>query len=368
MPHIPKHRPPTPGYTWRMRNDGWAALNLEMPARVPRTEYSAESHWDLVKAVTGIDVSVESSGEVRGRAVAAFIKAWKYDFLWNTLIGGGEFVAKRTSMGHAEYAAGGEDWDPNIGCPFKDPEEVLSLDMDATYGVPDQAALVKRFEDHYKRSTEPYPECVSMTGIYTTCISGLIDIFGWDMLLLAAGADLRRFGDLTNRYCAWIERYFDALADAKVPAVMIHDDMVWTSGAIFHPDWYRAYVFPNLKRFFGKLRESGKKVIFTSDGNYSAFIDDLADCGVDCFVMEPTTDMAYIAERYGKTHSFVGNADTRILLSGSKPEIRAEVERCMAIGKGCPGFFMAVGNHIPSNTPVENALYYNEVYKELSRR
>jgi hypothetical protein len=29
---------------------------------------------------------------------------------------------------------------------------------------------------------------------------------------------------------------------------------------------------------------------------------------------------------------------------------------------------MAVGNHIPSNTPIENALYYNEVYDELSRR
>jgi uroporphyrinogen-III decarboxylase len=78
--------------------------------------------------------------------------------------------------------------------------------------------------------------------------------------------------------------------------------------------------------------------------------------------------MAYIAERYGKTHVFVGNADTRILLYGTKKQIRAEVERCMAIGKRCPGFFMAVGNHIPPNTPVENALYYNEVYEELSRR
>jgi len=29
---------------------------------------------------------------------------------------------------------------------------------------------------------------------------------------------------------------------------------------------------------------------------------------------------------------------------------------------------MAVGNHIPANTPVESALYYNEVYEELCRR
>lgn len=34
----------------------------------------------------------------------------------------------------------------------------------------------------------------------------------------------------------------------------------------------------------------------------------------------------------------------------------------------CPGFFMAVGNHIPANTPVENALYYNEVFEQLRSR
>ena len=40
----------------------------------------------------------------------------------------------------------------------------------------------------------------------------------------------------------------------------------------------------------------------------------------------------------------------------------------MAIGRDCPGFIMAVGNHIPANTPVANALYYNEVFEELRRR
>ena len=173
---------------------------------------------------------------------------------------------------------------------------------------------------------------------------------------------------MTNRYASWIQQYFDALGAADVPVVMIHDDMVWTAGAIFHPDWYRRYVFPNYKRQFAPLVEGGKIILWTSDGNYSEFIDDIAACGVSGFVMEPTTDMAYIAEKYGRTHSFIGNADTRILLRGTRRQIRAEVERCMAIGKGYPGFFMAVGNHIAPNTPVDSALYYNEVYEQLSRR
>ena len=86
------------------------------------------------------------------------------------------------------------------------------------------------------------------------------------------------------------------------------------------------------------------------------------------FVLEPLADMGYVAEQYGKTHVFIGNADTRILLSGDHDAIRNEVERCMNIGRQYPGFFMAVGNHIPANTPVDSALFYNEIYEELSQR
>ncbi len=83
---------------------------------------------------------------------------------------------------------------------------------------------------------------------------------------------------------------------------------------------------------------------------------------------EYSTDMAAVAERHGRTHAFVGNVDTRILLSGTRVQIRTEVGRCLAIGKSCPGFFLAVGNHIPHNTPVDGALHYQEVYEEMSRR
>lgn len=40
----------------------------------------------------------------------------------------------------------------------------------------------------------------------------------------------------------------------------------------------------------------------------------------------------------------------------------------MDIGKSCPGFFMAVGNYIPSNTPVDNALWCSEFYEQMARR
>jgi len=348
--------------------DGWAAINLEMPKRIPRTEYSAESHWDLITAVTGIHVGVDSPEEVKTRASRAFVKAWNYDFFWSTLISNGEFGDKATDMGHAEYAAGGVDRRDTIFCPYKDPEQVLSFDPWEALGEKDRAELTRRFETHYQANVKAHPTGVSMTGIYVTMISGFIALFGWDMLLLAAGTDQERFGALANRYASWIQQYYDALGEADVPVVMVHDDMVWSSGPIFRPEWYRKYVFPHFKSYFRPLLDSGKKIMFTSDGNYNEFVDDIAACGVHGFVFEPMTDLAAIVEKYGQTHVIIGNADTRILLDGTKAQIRAEVERCMSLGRDCPGYFMAVGNHIPANTPVENAIYYNQVYEELSWR
>ncbi len=347
---------------------GMAAINLEMTDRVPRTEYSANTHWELIKKVTGMDISLNSDQAQKNLAMQAFMKAWNYDFVWNVCIHGQIFDGFKTSMGHANYEAGGTDFNNKIFCPFEDPEDVLEFDPYAVYGERDIASITDFFNQNYKEKQEFYSDGVNMTGIYVSCMSGLIDIMGWDMLLMAAAIDPEEFGAVTNRYADWIKQYYEALAKCDSPVVMIHDDIVWTSGAFINPEWYRKYIFPNYKKMFAPLQEAGKKIIYTSDGNYTEFIDDIAAVGIDGFVMEPTTDMEYIANKYGKTHSFIGNADTRILLSGTKDDIRREVKRCMDIGKNCPGFFMAVGNHIPSNTPVDNAMWYNEAYEEMGRR
>ena len=348
--------------------DGWAAINLEMPRRIPRTEYSAESHWDLIRAVTGIEVNHASAPEAQLAVQLAFMRAWKYDFFWSVLIDQPEFGAWSTDMGHGEYAAGGVDRRDSVSCPFKSVEDVLSFDPWEKLGSQDKNALIRRFEEHYETRCALHPEGVNMTGIYITLVSGFIGLFGWDMFLLALGTDPVRFGALANRYADWMQQYFDALAETDVPVVMVHDDIVWSSGPIFRPAWYRQVVFPHYKKYFAPLLDAGKKIMFTSDGNFTRFVDDIVATGVHGLVFEPATDLKYIVEKYGQTHVIVGNADTRVLLYGTRAEIRAEVERCIALGRNCPGYFMAVGNHIPANTPVENALTYNQVYEELCWR
>lgn len=123
--------------------DGWAAINLEMPDRIPRTEYSAETHWRLVEQVTGIRITKESTEQERLRASSSFRKAWDYGYRWHVYTDKRALLKCHTSMGHAEYAEGGSDFDTDIQCPFEDPEELLDFQPQEVYGSLDHRVLVR---------------------------------------------------------------------------------------------------------------------------------------------------------------------------------------------------------------------------------
>ena len=89
------------------------------------------------------------------------------------------------------------------------------------------------------------------------------------------------------------------------------------------------------------------------------FVDDIVDAGAHGFIFEPTMSLDYVVEHYGNTHVIVGGkVDCRTLTFGNPEAIQSEIDATLAVAKDCPGFMFAVGNHIPSNIPVENALFY----------
>ncbi len=347
---------------------GWAAVNLEMPDRIPHIECSAPIyHLELVSAITGMKITNDTPWPERLEAMRKFMEITDADIHLNTLIGGNVLSKKMTSMGHAAYAVGGTDFNDNVGCPFKTPQEALAFDPWETYGPIDHADYVGQFSDHYANACNDLPTVVNMTGIYSTLMSGMIYVFGWDMLLLAAGTDQDGFGEVCNRYASWMQQFYDAFAESDVPVLYSHDDLVWTEGAFIHPDWYRKYIFPNIKKMWEPCVAAGKKILFICDGDYTAFLDDVVDCGASGFYFESHTDLKTVVEKFGQTHIILGNGDCRPLTFGTKADVRTEVERCMNLGRDCPGYFMCMAD-FPANVPLDNALYYYDVYEELCRR
>ncbi|OIN98038.1 hypothetical protein AUJ66_01700 [Candidatus Desantisbacteria bacterium CG1_02_38_46] len=347
---------------------GMKIMNLEMTQRVGRTEYC--SNTSLVKHITGFDPSSKNMEE-RTNAWRKFYEWANYDFLFINNDGPTPWqdLGRTTDMGHAVFLEGGTDFRNPCVCPFKTPQEVLSFDAAEEYGIPDIDERTKYFQQANLDGRKTYPSLIYPGGYYKTIVSGCIQSFGWDMFLMAVGTDPVKFGEYV------LEGFFNlALANIKawaktdIKIFISHDDMVWTQGAIFKPEWYRKYIFPRYKKLWQPLKEKGIKVIFCSDGNFTEFIDDIAQAGADGFIFEPLTDLELVVKKYGKTHVIVGNADCRALTFGTKEDIEKEVKRCMNTAKSCPGFFMAVGNHIPSNVPIDNALYYFDLVNKYGRR
>jgi len=337
---------------------GWAALNLKMPDTIPHTEYC--SHPGLVRYITGTDPNVD------GNAWRRFFELTDYDILWYSN-DGPEWQGRTTCMGHAVFQEGGTDYNPNIHCPFKTPEEVLDFDPVKEYGLPDINERAQYFEQIYQSEQKASPTLVVPGGYYKTLISACIAAFGWEMFLSSAPLDYERFGRVLDGFFEITMANVRAWAKTSIKFFIQHDDIVWTEGAIFHPEWYRKYVFPKFKKLWNVLKDAGKIVLFCSDGNFTEFVDDIADAGADGFIFEPLTDLKYIVEKYGRTKVIVGNIDTRALTFGTKEDVRAEVRRCYELGRKCPGYFFAVGNHIPHNVPLENALYYLDLIREMGK-
>jgi hypothetical protein len=320
--------------------------------------------------VTGFNPD-SSNKEEQVQARRRFYEVMNYDFIWYHNDGPELWgnLGRATDMGHAVYMEGGTDYRAAKPCPFDTPEEVLEFDAAEEYGLPDIKTRAAYFQKEWQEQDTLYPSVLVPGGHYKTLVSGCIEAFGWDMLLMAAATDPEKFGEhVLEGFFNLTLANFKAWAETDIKVFINHDDMVWTEGAIFHPEWYRKYIFPRYKKLWEPFKEKGIKVLFCSDGTYTEFVDDIAEAGADGFILEPTTSLAYIAEKYGKTHVIVGNADCRALTFGSKAEIEAEVRRCMDIAKVCPGFIMALGNHLPGNIPIDNALYYFNLVDELGKR
>ena len=341
---------------------GIDTVYLRPTDRLAHTEYC--SNWNLIRQVTGLDPKTDQ------KAVRLFNENWEIDVIWNTNDGPIPWSQRGrvTDMGHAEFLEDGSDKRDIKPCPFKNAEEVLDFDAVKEYGLSDMEELVAFYENHYQDGQKENPGQVFTGGYYKTLVSGAIETFGWDMLLLAA-SEKNRFAKVLDSFFELSLHHYKAWARTSIEAFICHDDMVWTQGPFMHPDFYRKVIFPRYKILWAILKKAGKKVLFCSDGTWTEFVDDIATAGADGFIFEPTTDLNVVIERYGKSHVIVGSkVDCRTLTFGSKEQIKAEVDATLKLARHCPGFMFAVGNHIPSNVPLENALFYFEYLRKNWQR
>lgn len=330
------------------------AINLKPTPRIAHTEYSLAHHKEYVARLQPQSI----------------LDAWDIDFPFTTNNGPIRWAdaGRVTDMGHAGYDVDGSDFRPVGDCPFTDAEEIYEFDPAREYGLPGHRELVKFYEEAHQARNASNPNQLWPGGYYPTVVSGAIQSFGWDMLLLAA-ADLERFAEVLRRFAAYTAHYVAAWAETSIEVFIQHDDMVWSDGPFLRPDFYRGVIFPLYKSMWAPLKKAGKKIMYCSDGTFDMFMEDILDCGADGLIFEPSNDFAGVVRRFGRRCCLVGSkVDCRTLAAGNWDKVKQEMDDTLALARDCAGLIWAVGNHLAPNISDEMMdLYINYLRRHWQR-
>jgi len=325
-----------------------ANISLEPAPRWAHTDYSLGYHPEYVRKKTGMELDNPEIGE-------AFDKAVGMDYIWSMhegLHADWNNRGRLTDMGHAEFSEDGSDKREGAESPFKTLEEVWAFDPIEEYGLPDFDEQVAEYEDYASKARENRPDILMSGGYYRTIVSGAISTFGWEMLLMGA-SDPVKMEKVFDGFFRWTMFHMEAWAKTSIEVINQHDDFVWSEGAFMSPDYYREVIISRYAELWKPIRAAGKKVIFTSDGTYTEFAEDIINAGADALCFEPSNDFGFMAERFGQRACLIGSAvDCRDMAMRPWEVTKAKMDRTFELAeKHCKGLIFAVGNHIPANVP-----------------
>ena len=321
-------------------------INLQECDSWGHTEYSLHYHKDYLSEKTGIS----SDSPEFAKAVNDF---FKFDFIWsiNDGIINWQEHGRVTDMGHAEYASDGSDMHNPTESPFLTMEEVWDFDAVEEYGLPDFDDQVAAFEKIVQDARTNYPGQLTTGGNYKSIVSGAIEAFGWDMLLMAS-SDPVKMEKVWDSFFRRTLFHMKAWSKTSAEVLIQHDDFVWTAGAFMSPDIYREVIIPRYAELWKPIHEAGKKVLFCSDGDFTEFAGDVVKAGADGLIFEPCMDFGYMVDNFGQDVCLVGSYVDCVDVTFEKwDKVKNDIDRTFEKLKECKGAIVAVGNHLPANIP-----------------
>lgn len=163
---------------------------------------------------------------------------------------------------------------------------------------------------------------------------------GLDTAHVRAGLDLfaYAYAESPEVVSAWLEalnwaeiqRVHETADAALSPVALVYSDIAGTSELMFSPKFLRTEFFPRLARLVAAWHEHGIKVIYHSDGNLWAVLEDFRQAGIDGInPLEPLSTMyAGDVRRAYPDWILMGGVDVSQLIPfGTEAEVRRAVRR-----------------------------------------
>jgi uroporphyrinogen decarboxylase len=147
-----------------------------------------------------------------------------------------------------------------------------------------------------------------------------------------------------------------------IDAVCFGDDWGQQRGLIMGYPLWKEFIYPELKRLYGLVRDRGRHVFIHSCGDVDELFDDLIAIGVNCFnpFQPEVMDVDALFARYRGRLSFWGGMSTqRTLPFGSPAAVHAETRHLLAMGrKG--NYVFSPAHAVEGDVPLENILAFVE--------
>lgn len=142
--------------------------------------------------------------------------------------------------------------------------------------------------------------------------SAAVKAWGWEGALTRLSAPGRAELDMMAEATLELAEQARALAVRGADGILIGDDIAYRRSAYINPAHLRASYFPFLTLLVDSLHAAGLPVVFHSDGNLWAVLDDLLAAGIDGLQgMEPGAGMslAGVRAKAGPDLCLWGNVD-----------------------------------------------------------